>query len=446
MRSEPTSLSFDGEMERESILNELVLMTKEIEISQGRGNLIILVVNEPYLRDLAVDFVENEFKVKKIIITKGEQVSRIKEGDFDVCLWQLPESVGPDILNALNFRRELFYETGFPSVVICNEGVLDAIIRDAPDFWRYKASYHVLKGMKPMFQSISDLSFFDIQEKEKKDLFRQIEISEYLLPKVTGNKQRAFLISEEATLYLMLGEYETAMKYYSESLKIFEELHDLYNIASVCHNLGTIHQLRGEYEKAVAYFTKSLELKEALHDVRGIASTFHNLGIIHQDRGEYEKAVEYFTRSLEISEELHDVGSIARTYHQLGTIHQLRGEYEKAVAYFTKSLELKEALHDVRGIASTFHNLGIIHQDRGEYEKAVEYFTRSLEISEELHDVGSIASSCGQLGRLYIEKREYEKALKLLLVAHDIFHSIHSPSISLTEKYIAEIRHQLGEK
>ncbi len=76
----------------------------------------------------------------------------------------------------------------------------------------------------------------------------------------------------------------------------------------------------------------------------------------------------------------------------------------------------------------------------------MEYFTKSLEISETLHDVGGIASTSGQLGRLYIEKQEYEKALKLLLAAHDIFYAIHSPYISLTEKFITEIRHQLGEE
>ena len=133
VQSESTPLSVDRTLEREG-LTEVTLLVKAVEFSQGRGNLIILVVNEPYLRDIIVNIIDKRYKTKKVIVTKREQISRKSIEESDVYFWQLPETIGPDILNALNFRRGLFYETDFPHVVICNEGVLDAIIRDAPDF------------------------------------------------------------------------------------------------------------------------------------------------------------------------------------------------------------------------------------------------------------------------------------------------------------------------
>ena len=46
VQSEPTPLSVDRTLEREG-LTEVMLLAKAVEFSQGRGNLIVLVVNEP---------------------------------------------------------------------------------------------------------------------------------------------------------------------------------------------------------------------------------------------------------------------------------------------------------------------------------------------------------------------------------------------------------------
>ncbi len=330
VRSEPTSLSIDRRTEREGIAGELSSLVKELEVSQGRGNLIIFVVNEPYLRDLAVDFISNRFELKKVTITKGDQISRVKKDkEIDVCLWQLPERVGPDILNALNFRRELFYETDFPNVVVCNKGVLDTIMREAPDFWRYKASYHILDGVRPVTQSTNlQLPIF---YKTKEEIARQLKISDYLLERTTNNNQRAFLFFERANLLQMLGSYKKALTYYSESLKISKENSDSEGMASVYLGLGIINGIRGDYEKALSYYEKSLEIAEEIGDKRGTGIILGGIGIIHNNRGDYEEALSYYEKSLEIAEEIGNRGGIASALGEMSRVFSERKEFKQAV-------------------------------------------------------------------------------------------------------------------
>ncbi len=486
VRSESTSPSTDKVVQREGILSELVSLAKEIEISQGRGNLILLVVNEPSLRGLAEDFIRNRFESKKVIISKGEQISRLRrEKGIDVCLVQLPESVGPPLLNALNYRREVFYETGFPNVIICNEGVLNAIVREAPDFWRYKASYHILQGVRPAVEDISDLHL-SRSYNTKEEIIRQMEISDYLLKKATNDSQKAFLFSEKANLHYMLGEYEEADEYYSHSLEIYKKLNDLNGIAQTYLNFGALYGIRGDYEEALSSYQKSLEIAEELGDKRGIASALQGIGNVHHTKGDYEEALSSYEKSLEIAEELGDKRIISQIIHNIGIICQNRENPEEALSYYEKSLKIKEELGDRRGIAFTLHQVGNVQYDKRDYEEALSSYKKSLEIAEELgdkraigriiHNIGNvqydkrdyeealssykksleiaeelgdkeaIASALSQMSKIYSAGEEFRQAIKLNTIAYTIFKHLKSPQIEITISEMQEIRKIIGEQ
>jgi tetratricopeptide (TPR) repeat protein len=208
------------------------------------------------------------------------------------------------------------------------------------------------------------------------------------------------------------GRYEEAMKMYSESLKIEEELGDKGGIARTLHQRGNVLYLQGRYEEAVKMYQESLKIKEESIDKSGIASTLHQLGMIHQDQGRYEEAVKLYEESLKIKEELGDKKGIAYTLHQLGMIHQNQGRYEEAEKMYQESLKMSEELYDKRGIAYTLHQLGMIHQDQGRYEEAVKLYEESLRIKEELGDKRGLASTFRQLGMIHHEEGEHEEALK----------------------------------
>ncbi|MBU7047761.1 MAG: tetratricopeptide repeat protein [Theionarchaea archaeon] len=408
VRSEPAPLPIDRAVEKEGILSELELLTREIEISQGRGNLIILVVNEPYLRDLVVDFIGTKFRSKEIVIVNRDQISRMeKEEGFDVFLWQLPEIIGREILNALNFRRELFYETDYPHAVICNEGVMNALIRDAPDFWRYKASYHILHGSKPVIWRIS--TFFPFfSYKTRKEVNKQIEINEYLLGKSTRNTQKAFLLLERAQLHQMLYQYEKAITYYRDSLEILEKINDEEGAAKVYHGIGIIHQVKGQYEKALEYYNKSLSIFEKVGDMQGAARIYGELGTLSEERGQYERALEYYNKSLSIFEQVEDIQGAARIYYNIGNNYRNRGKYEQSLEYYRRSLKNYEELGDPNSIAKIYYSMGTIYGVRGEYKKALEYYSKSLSIFENLHNTEGIAATDHQIKMIHEDTKEYK--------------------------------------
>jgi hypothetical protein len=105
-----------GEMEETVIedVEEIGTIITELEISKGKGNLILCVINSPAYRAKIIQILRGRFASKVVHTEKGEEIIRIlKKHDFDgaeILIWVMPEEPTEDLLDTLNNFRELFYE------------------------------------------------------------------------------------------------------------------------------------------------------------------------------------------------------------------------------------------------------------------------------------------------------------------------------------------------
>ena len=227
-----------------------------------------------------------------------------------------------------------------------------------------------------------------------------------------GDKQGiAASLNNIGSIYKDQGDYAKAIDYYTQSLKIKEDIGDKQGIATSLNNIGIIYKIQGDYAKAIDYYTQSLKISEEMGDKQGIASSLNNIGIIYSDQGDYAKAIDYFTQSLKIREEIGDKQGIAVSLNNIGSIYKDQGDYAKAIDYYTQSLKIKEDIGDKQGIATSLNNIGIIYKDQGDYAKAIDYYTQSLKIFEEIGDKKGIASIMNNIGNIYKDQGDYAKAI-----------------------------------
>src|SRR5665811_934324 len=95
-------------------VEEIDTLIAELEISKGKGNLILCVVNSPLYRDRIIQTLRGRFSSNIVSVINGEQIiSILKNKDFngaDILMWIMPEEPTEDILNTLNnFRDCLLY-------------------------------------------------------------------------------------------------------------------------------------------------------------------------------------------------------------------------------------------------------------------------------------------------------------------------------------------------
>ncbi|NQE45115.1 Photosystem I assembly protein Ycf3, partial [ANME-1 cluster archaeon GoMg2] len=290
-------------------LEEIDTIIAELEISKGKGNLILCVVNSPAYRDRIIQTLRGRFSSKVILAEKGEEIILIlkeqKFGNAEILIWVMPEAPTEDLLNTLNNFRELFYEAKIPNLMFYNQAFSESVIRKAPDFWRYRGNYYELReaerGMA--FEAVETMGTpFSYQDKE--DLLRRKRINEYLLEKVRDKEGKTKILGELGTIFYYLGEINTALKYYEKALKLDEELGSKEGIAADLGNIGIVYKIKGELDKALEYFRKALKLNEELGRKEGIAADLVNIGIVYRIKGELDKALEYYGKALKLDEEL----------------------------------------------------------------------------------------------------------------------------------------------
>lgn len=116
-------------------LEEIETVIAELEISKDRGNLLICTAASPIFRQKVIDVIAGRFPVRVHEINGGDElISRLREERWqEVLIWEFPERLSPDLIEALNNFRELFYRPGAPSLLFLTPSALDDVIRKAPD-------------------------------------------------------------------------------------------------------------------------------------------------------------------------------------------------------------------------------------------------------------------------------------------------------------------------
>ena len=428
MRYKPVIDAIGREMEESVIedVEEIDTIIAELEISKGKGNLILCVVNSPAYRDRIIRTLRWRFLSKAIYVEKGEQIiHNLKSKDFegaDILIWVMPEEPTEDLLNALNNFRELFYEAKIPNLVFYNQAFSESVIRKAPDFWRYRGNYYefeeAVRGMA--FEAIETLATpFSYQDKE--DLLRRKRINEYLLGKVRDKEEKAKILTELGRIYYYLGELDKALEFAEKALNLYEELGSKEGEAADLGNIGIIYRTKGELDKALEYYEKALKMHGELGTNEGLAADLGNIGIVYGTKGELDKALEYFETALKLNEKLGRKEGIANQLGNIGVVYKTKGELDKALEYYEKALELDEELGRKEGMAADFGNIGIVYSTRGELAKALEYYGKALKLDEELGRKEGIAENYVNIGIVYLTKGELDKALEYYEKALGIF-------------------------
>ena len=372
-------------------LDEVDLILTELEISQGKGNLILCTVASPAYRDRVIQAIKRRFPIRVMAIENGDKLiydlRSLKPDDKEVLIWTLPEILSKDILDALNNFRELFYDNGVPSLVFMTPSALDEVIWKAPDFWRYRGGYHILKGSEngSVYQAVEALSTpFDFSYQNKEELLRRRRINEYLLDKVSDKRARVGILNELGNIHYLLSETCKAIEDFEQALQISREIGDRMGEGANLGNLGNAYADLGEPRKAIEHYQQALTIAREIGDRRFEGANLGNLGTAYAALGEPRKAIEHFEQAFKISREIGDRRGEGAALGNLGTAYANLGEPLKAVEHYQQALTIARKIGDRQGEGNALWNKSLALAKLGERTKAIEWAKAALSVFESI--------------------------------------------------------------
>ena len=232
---------------------------------------------------------------------------------------------------------------------------------------------------------------------------------------------RAQLYNNVGVSYKNLGEYDQAIEYFQENLKIQEQLGNLKLMAQSKANIANVYYaFELNYDTYLEYYNEALDhLNEHLMknpDDQGarqfLGLVYLNVGIAYKEIEEDDRAIENFQRALDIFTELDYKVGIANTLNSIGLVYLSAGSYQDALDASMNALNVYREIGQRKEEAGALKNIGHIFYEWKRYSEALDYMNRSLEISRELDLKREMYDVYRDVSQVYRDIGDYRQALQ----------------------------------
>lgn len=181
--------------------------------------------------------------------------------------------------------------------------------------------------------------------------------------------------------YLALKKIDSAEYYALKSLESSSVNREGYLPAFSFRILGDIEFERGKLESALKHFTEAMRISEATGNYFIQASTLHRIGKVYAKQKKYKAALETLNRNIQIAQKNGYADELERTYKLISEINYSKNDVELALQYLTKHLAIHDSLMNQRN--SERMNLLSAQFESELKQSQIEVLTQNAKIREE---------------------------------------------------------------
>jgi signal transduction histidine kinase len=189
-----------------------------------------------------------------------------------------------------------------------------------------------------------------------------------------------------ALYYYDPQDYQEAMKYFEEHLKLGLEIEDNIIITSGYYSIGVMYQVLKNYEKAKKYLEDCLTLSKKIGLIYNDANASEGLGDVHFDQDNYEEALKKYEKSHELFLGTRNKFQVAEIKRRLGKLYNKMGErdnkienFKKAFKYLHDALYLAQDANIPKTIEGVCEEIIKACEKLGEYQTASNYYQLLLD-------------------------------------------------------------------
>lgn len=226
-----------------------------------------------------------------------------------------------------------------------------------------------------------------------------------------------------------IGQGEEGYQNHQEALRIAQEIKDSTLIGQTYNFLGVHFNSYSDYNTALEYFLEALKIHETKGNLLSKAVVLGNIGLNYFRLEKYDLAEKYMKQTTSIDSTLNDTLYLIGDYLNLGLVYKHTDRKDLAIQTNLKSWELAKKMRDKMGETRAMNNLGRIYFEQGAFEKAEELLLDSKKIRDSLNSPFNNLWMQVCLMDLYQEWGQYEKSLHHSLNAHNLNESIQNKDL-----------------
>ncbi|WP_111672098.1 tetratricopeptide repeat-containing sensor histidine kinase [Algoriphagus litoralis] len=191
-------------------------------------------------------------------------------------------------------------------------------------------------------------------------------------------------------VYYRNGEMGKAAEMYEKALVYGIATNNLRGQSLIFNNLGNYHsdryaqnQSQQDYDLAMSYLQQSLKLKEELQDFRGSVKTLTQLASLSQ-KSDRAKAGGYLVRALSIADSNQDIENKLAVLNELSNYYLEVDDYDQVEKYGLQAYRIAKEADSPFYISIAAEYLIEAAQGKNDFKKAFEYLTAKTEADKVL--------------------------------------------------------------
>ena len=211
--------------------------------------------------------------------------------------------------------------------------------------------------------------------------------------------------------YYFKGNYNTAAEYFYSSIKIFENINELQNLAKSYNALAKLYRKTKDLNRSLENYDKAMALFRTLQDSAGIAMIYNESGVVFEYQEKYKEAARRYAASLAIDEKRKDTVGICYALSNLAGVYIIQNNFITAESYLQKSLAFRKQLNDKFSLALNYSDLGNTYLSANQYDNAILYIDSSNRIAINMGYPELRGSNFDILAKVAEKQGDFKKAL-----------------------------------
>lgn len=218
-------------------------------------------------------------------------------------------------------------------------------------------------------------------------------------------------------LHFWDADYPTAKTYAAGALERFREVGERMRITEAQFNLGLIAMSLGEYDEAIRLYSDNLTALVDLGSRATIAAHENSIGYVLFLQGRLAEAEAYYLRARDRYAETDDVNGQAMALNNLGDLERARGNFDGARQLYAGGLALLNPELDHWLVCVCEKNLGKILVDLDRLAEAEEHLARALETAVHIQRTSELPDIFTARARLLARQGQAERAVEMLALS-----------------------------
>jgi CHAT domain-containing protein len=213
----------------------------------------------------------------------------------------------------------------------------------------------------------------------------------------------------------LLGQYEKAISYHSNALKLFNKYSDSSKLTFVYINLGNDYYYLKDFQKALYYYRNALSISRKLNIPLNIGIIQGHISLLLNEQKKYNQALVYADSALKSAIENRSKLDQGASYYKLGIISLNRDSKNDAIKYFNQALLLFRQCNTKEREGMVYYRLMLAWKKLNNSNLAIFYGKLAVNILQEIRK--SIKSLNYDDQRDYLKSKEsiYRDLISLLI-------------------------------